>query len=92
MPPVAIEQAPEFTTKNSHPVGVVGKNEPWSEYLLADGTVIRARLEVQGFHKFDLQYDANGAPVYGYSQLIYFEVCADPEPELVRRLFKGEGK
>jgi hypothetical protein len=76
-----IEPAKPFTTNASTVVRVIGAIEPWTQYALADGTTIRARLRVQEFRRFDGQWDVNGNPVYSHGHLIDF-VVDNVSPEL----------
>ncbi len=39
-------------------------DEPWTEYLLEDGTVLRIRLVTSEVLRLDGEYDADGAPQY----------------------------
>ena len=38
--------------------------ERWNEYLLEDGTVLKAKLVVTNVYRVDGQFDAEGNPVY----------------------------
>jgi hypothetical protein len=48
----------------SEPVDVVSSKEAWSEYQLADGTVIRAKSVLLDVKKMIGQFNADGEPVY----------------------------
>jgi hypothetical protein len=45
-------------------VDIVGSKDGWSEFNLADGTVIRAKAVVLDVKKMVGQYTADGEPVY----------------------------
>lgn len=62
-----------LTTLSAIPVEVVHANEPWTDYWLADGTCIRARLRVQRFRRWGGHFDADGRPIYSHEHLIDFE-------------------
>lgn len=72
-------RSPEFSTKNSTEVASASSMEPWSEYKLEDGTVIRARLRLSGFRRFDGQYDVYGKTVYFNAQIIEYDVTVPPD-------------
>ena len=48
----------------SEPVDVVSSKDGWSEFTLADGTVIRAKAVVLDVKKLVGQYNTAGEPVY----------------------------
>jgi hypothetical protein len=48
----------------SEPVDIVSSKDGWSEYTLADGTVIRAKGVVLDVKKMIGQFNAEGDPVY----------------------------
>lgn len=74
-----IPPTPPLTTKAATPVEIASSSEPWSEYRLMDGTVIRARLRVHTFRRWLGHYDLRGVPVYSQECLIDFDVRAQPE-------------
>lgn len=45
------------------PVRIVKSHEPWNEYELEDGTVIKVRLNALNFRRQDA-YNPDGSPVY----------------------------
>lgn len=42
-------------------------SEPWCEYQLEDGTVVRIRATMSGAAKDELNYLADGSPAHGVS-------------------------
>jgi hypothetical protein len=48
----------------SEPVDILSSKEGWSEYTLADGTVIRAKGVVLDVKKMVGQFNAEGEPIY----------------------------
>jgi hypothetical protein len=48
----------------SEPVDIVSSKDGWSEYTLADGTVIRAKGVVLDVKKMTGQFNAEGEPIY----------------------------
>lgn len=48
----------------SEPVDIVSSKDGWSEYTLADGTVIRAKGVVLDVKKMIGQFNAEGDPIY----------------------------
>jgi hypothetical protein len=79
MSPNSIPPAPPLTVTAAEPIEVASSVEPWSEYRLADGTVIRARLRVVNFLRWTGHYDVKGVPVYSNQTEILFDVTAPPE-------------
>ncbi len=59
-------------------------NEPWTEYLLDDGTVVRLKLVVTAAYRLEDQYDTEGNPVYVLTSTNVLKVSA---PDNLR---KGE--
>src|SRR5258706_7481795 len=48
----------------SEPVDIVSSKDGWSEFTLADGTVIRAKAAVLDVKKMVGQYNPEGEPIY----------------------------
>jgi len=48
----------------SEPVDIVSSKDGWSEFTLADGTVLRAKATVLDVKKLIGQYNAEGEPIY----------------------------
>lgn len=46
------------------PVDIVSSKEGWSEFTLADGTVLRAKAVVLDVRKLVDQYNQDGEPIY----------------------------
>jgi hypothetical protein len=62
---VTLEYPPgSGVTKDAVAVEVVKATEPWTEYELEDGTVLRARTTVVDVIRVDGEYDLDGNPVY----------------------------
>jgi hypothetical protein len=51
-------------TKDAMAVNVVKATEPWMEYELEDGSVLRARTTLVEVIRVDGEYDPDGNPVY----------------------------
>jgi len=51
-------------TGKTEPVDVVGSKDGWSEYTLADGTVLRVKAAVLDVKFAVDQYDTDGNPIY----------------------------
>lgn len=45
-------------------VDVTSSSEPWSEYKLSDGTILRIKTVVVEVRRSKNQYNADGDPVY----------------------------
>lgn len=45
-------------------VDVETANERWSEYTLADGTVVRAKINLISVMRVEHEYDPQGVPIY----------------------------
>jgi hypothetical protein len=67
-PPIAAQMAPVqfgFDPKSrSESVDIVSSKDGWSEFTLADGTVIRAKAVLLDVKKLVEQYNTAGEPVY----------------------------
>lgn len=48
------------------PVKIVKREEPWCVLELADGSILRARLNIENVRRVEGQYDANGKPAYNF--------------------------
>ena len=64
--------APRVTTA----VRVRDAKEPWSEYTLADGSVVRCRLLLHSIRRVENQFAPNGDPLYDWAAMPMFEVVA----------------
>jgi hypothetical protein len=53
--------------------------EGWNEYLLEDGTVIRAKLAVISFLRVDGEYDPEGNPLYAMKATSTHVITSVPE-------------
>ena len=62
-PPAAIGLGYDPTGK-TEPVDIVAMKDGWSEYTLADGTVLRVKAVILDVRRAVDQYSANGDPVY----------------------------
>ncbi|MBI3323933.1 MAG: hypothetical protein HYZ92_01475 [Candidatus Omnitrophica bacterium] len=56
--------------------------ERWNEYLLDDGTVLKAKLVVTNIYRVDAQHDPEGNPIYVIQSTNVLSVNA---PEELRR-------
>lgn len=45
-------------------VPVETANEKWSEYTLADGTIVRAKINLINIVRVENEYDPQGIPLY----------------------------
>ena len=48
----------------TEPIDIVSSKDGWSEFTLADDTVIRAKAAVLDVKKMVGQYNADGEPIY----------------------------
>ena len=64
------------------PVSANTSNEYWNQYLLEDGSIIRAKLVATEFLRIDGEYDAEGNPVYVIRST---NIVACEAPEELRR-------
>lgn len=48
----------------TEPVDIVSSKDGWSEFTLADGTVIRTKAALLDVKKMVGQYNAEGEPIY----------------------------
>lgn len=51
-------------TGKQEPVDIEGSKEGWSEYTLADGTIIRVKAVLLDAKRAVGQYDPSGEPIY----------------------------
>ncbi len=56
---------------------VVLASEPWCEYTLEDGTVVRARLLLSGIRRVVDQFNSQGDPVFAWTQGPQIEVVCE---------------
>lgn len=45
-------------------VAIDNSNERWSEFKLADGTILRAKISIVSIVRVQKEYDLQGMPVY----------------------------
>lgn len=64
------------------PVAVVKAPKKPNEYELADGTVLRVRLEIQNVQQEQGRYNASGQPVYHFN--VALNVTVDAPPHLMQ--------
>jgi hypothetical protein len=55
---------PSGTTATGTEVAVTESTERWSEFTLADGSVLRAKLTMASAVRIDGQFDPEGNPLY----------------------------
>jgi hypothetical protein len=60
-------------------------SERWSDFTLADGTVLRAKLAITSAVRVDGQYDPQGNPMYTLNMAPIITVLSVPE-ELRRKV------
>lgn len=65
------------------PVDIVSSKDGWSEFQLADGTVVRAKAVVLDVKKMVGQYNTEGEPIYEL-QLTMVNQTRVP-PELIKK-------
>lgn len=83
-PPQAIAPPPSANlgfdpAGKTEPVDVVNAKDGWSEYTLADGTVMRAKAALLDVKRAVGQYDPNGDPVYVLQAAIVTQINAPDE-------------
>lgn len=67
-------------TKTGELVNIVRQSEPWSEYVLDDGTVIRTKQTVLKLVRMD-EPDAKGKPIYSMQSQPIIDVIPKIEEE-----------
>lgn len=67
------------------PAKILTASEPWAEYQLEDGTLLRFRLTACNFRKTGKQTE-QGDPEYSFSQQVQCETHAAPVVSEVRQL------
>jgi hypothetical protein len=70
----------EGTPLSLQPAG----SEPWSEYLAADGTIIRMKVLITECTRLDGIYDPEGVPMYVCKTQPVFHITGTPEELCVR--------
>jgi hypothetical protein len=64
-PPASVQVPLGYDPKGrKESIDVVGSKDAWSEFTLADGTIIRAKAVVLDVKKMVGQYNAEGEPIY----------------------------
>lgn len=63
------------------------KSEPWTEYLLEDGTVVRVRVIMVRANRREGQFNDHGAPVYDLEMQQIMHV--DPAAEVCHPVHTG---
>lgn len=61
---------------NMEPRDVVGSKDGWSEYTLADGSVIRLKAALLDVKRAVNQYSADGNPIYVFQFAVVNQVSA----------------
>ena len=59
-----VPAGPNQQPKDAVSVDVTDSKEPWSEYSLSDGTLLKIKLVLTEVWKIDNEYDADGNPAY----------------------------
>ena len=55
---------PDGSFKEGELIEVVKADEPWTQYDLSDGSVLRVRIVLSEIVRIDNEYDADGNPSY----------------------------
>ena len=64
-PPATMQVQLGYDPKGpSEPIDIVSSKDGWSEFTLADGTVVRAKAAVLDVKKMVGQYTPEGEPIY----------------------------
>lgn len=64
---------------------VVQSTERWSEYRLADGSVIKAKVTIVSAKRLDGKFDVTGKPIYNLDAAVTLAIEEIP-PELMKPL------
>lgn len=67
-------------------VSVQSSQEPWAEYLLTDGSVVRMKIVATDFVRLDGEHDSNGDPIYVVKSTNIITISAH---DSLRRLSPG---
>lgn len=70
---------PAAGARVSRNIGTKEAREVWSEYLLEDGTKLRARALIHGVRRIEGKYAANGDPEYEWQFTVQTECIAPDE-------------
>lgn len=74
----------EGQERNAVPVEVTGSSEPWSVYMLEDGTTLKLKNTLTGVYRIEGAYDPDGNPAYATrSQLI--AIVSDSRDDMKRK-------
>lgn len=60
----------------SQPLKIIKTKEPWCEYTLEDGTVLRFRVTVHNIRRNEGKFAPNGDPEYSFNNQMQCEVVA----------------
>lgn len=67
LPQVAPMPDPKAPARTTRHLAVKAATEPWSEYQLEDGTVVRVRLVLHSFRRVVGAFAPNGDPEYEWA-------------------------
>ncbi len=76
---------PDGTEVEGTEVSVQQSSEPWSEYLLEDGSVIRVKQVLTQAVRIDGEYDPEGNPLYVVQGTAVMVVSASEKLKRPRR-------
>ncbi len=76
---VKIPVPPDNRMVDGSDVPIASSDERWSEYVLEDGAVIRAKVNAVGFVRVDGQYDPEGNPLYAMRSAITQVIVSVPD-------------
>lgn len=69
-------------SKSATQVNVVQSTEPWAEFILADGSIIRAKFTFSSALRKEGEFTPDGMPVYQFMNIQVFGVVAHADPSL----------
>jgi hypothetical protein len=70
---------PDLREVEAVEIDVDSASERWSEYILQDGTVIRAKLNLISIWRVEGEYDPQGMPVYQINATPAMGLVSAPE-------------
>jgi len=76
------------------PVDFSADAEPWEQFTLEDGTVIKLRATPQGIMRLEGEFDASGSPIYLVTapvamRIVKSKLRGEPTPQSAPSAQKG---
>jgi hypothetical protein len=78
--PASFSQLMGYDPKGpKEPIDIVSSKDGWSEFQLADGTVVRAKVALLDIKKMEGQFTPDGDPIYEMQLTMVNQIRVPPE-------------